>query len=87
MDTTQMAKQTLGFQKTIFTNSFNAMILAQDQTEKMFSSYIEKLPWVNEENKKSMEASIEMGKKARDDFKKAVEEGYAKFEEMLEEKK
>ena len=35
METTQFAKQTLGFQKTILENSFNAMILVQDQTEKM----------------------------------------------------
>jgi len=83
MDTTQMAKQTLEFQKTILNNSFNAMILAQEQTEKMLGSYIEKLPWTTEENKKSLDASVEMGKKARDDFKKSVDEGYAKFEEML----
>ena len=86
MDTTQLAKQTLSFQKTIFDNSFNAMILVQDQTEKMVNSYIEKLPWVTEEGKKSLETSVEMGKKARDDFKKAVDESYAKFEEMLEKK-
>ena len=86
MDTTQLAKQTLSFQKTIFDNSFNAMVLVQDQTEKMVNSYIENLPWVNEESKKSLETSVEMGKKARDDFKKAVDDSYAKFEEMLEKK-
>ena len=86
MDITQIAKQTLGFQKTIFMNSFNAMVLVQDQTEKMFNSYIEKLPWANEESTKSLEATLEMGKKARDDFKKAVEDGFVKFEEMLEKK-
>jgi hypothetical protein len=86
MDTTQMAKQTLSFQKTIFTNSFNAMVLAQEQTEKMFNSYLEQLPWATEEGKKSLDSSVEMTKKARDDFKTAVDEGYAKFEEMLEKK-
>ena len=86
MDTTQMAKQTLNFQKTIFTNSYNAMVLAQEQTEKMFSSYLEQLPWATEDGKKTLTSSVEMTKKARDDFKKAVDEGYAKFEEMLEKK-
>ncbi|MCP3890778.1 MAG: hypothetical protein GY702_18190 [Desulfobulbaceae bacterium] len=86
METTQMAKQTLSFQKTIFTNSFNAMVLAQDQTEKMMNSYIEQLPWATDESKKSLATPVEMTKKARDDFKKAVDEGYAKFEEMLEKK-
>lgn len=86
MDTVQMAKQTLNFQKTIFTNSYNAMVLAQDQTEKMLNSYIEKLPWATEEGKKSLSTTVEMGKKAREDFKQAVDDGYAKFEEMLEKK-
>jgi Cft2 family RNA processing exonuclease len=86
METTQMAKQALGFQKTIFNNSFNAMVLVQEQTEKMLGSYIEKLPWVTEENKKSLETSVETGKKACADYKKAVDEGYAKFEDMLEKK-
>ena len=86
MDTTQLAKQTLSFQKTIFTNSFNAMVLAQDQTEKMLSSYIGKIPGATDDGKNSLAPAVEMGKKARDDFKKAVDEGYAKFEEMLEKK-
>lgn len=86
METTQMVKQTLNFQKNIFTNSYNAMVLAQDQTEKMLNSYFEQLPWATDEGKKSLASSVEMGKKARDGFKKAVDEGYAHFEEMLEKK-
>jgi hypothetical protein len=46
METTQFAKQTLGFQKTILENSFNAMILVQDQTEKMVNGYLDQLPLV-----------------------------------------
>lgn len=86
METAQFAKQTLNFQKTIFNNSFNAMILVQEQSEKMVSSYLEKLPWVTEENRNSLQSSVDMAKKARDDFRKAVEDGFTKFEEMLEEK-
>lgn len=86
METTQIAKQTLGFQKTIFDNSFNALTMVQDQSEKMLNGYIEKLPWVTEESKKSMQTSMDMAKQAREDFKKAVEDGFDKFEEMLEEK-
>ena len=86
MDTSQIAKQTLSFQKTIFANSYNAMTMVQDQTEKMGNSYLEKLPWVTEESKKSLQESISLAKQARDDFKKAVEDGFSKFEELLEEK-
>lgn len=86
METAKFAKQTLGFQKTIFDNSFNAMIMVQDQTEKMVNSYLDQLPWVTEDGKKSLQTTISMAKKTRDDFKKAVEDGYHKFEELLEEK-
>lgn len=86
METTQIAKQTLGFQKTVFENSFNAMLMVQDQSEKMLNGYLDKLPWVTEESKKSLQTSIDMAKQARNDFKKAVEDGFVKFEEMLEEK-
>ena len=86
MDTTQIAKQTLTFQRTVFDNSFKAMIMVQDQTEKMVGGYLDKLPWVTEEQKRSMQDSINMAKQARDDFKKAIEDGFGKFEEMLVEK-
>lgn len=86
MDSTQFVKQTLGFQKTIFENSYNAMIVVQDQTEKMMNSYLDQLPWVTEESKSSMKTTTDLAKKAREDFKTSVDDGFAKFEEMLEKK-
>jgi hypothetical protein len=86
METIKIARQSLLFQKTIFENSFNAMILAQEQSEKMVNSYLDQLPWVTDEAKKSLQETVNMAKKARDDFKKAVDDGYTKFEELLEEK-
>ena len=86
METTQFAKQTLGFQKTILDNTFNALIMVQDQTEKMINSYLNQLPQVTEDGKKSMQASIDMAKKARDDYKKSIDDGFNKIEELLENK-
>ncbi len=86
METTQFAKQALGFQKTMLDNSFNAMIMVQDQTEKMVNGYLDQLPWVTAEGKKSLQTSVDMTKKARDDFKKAVDESFSKIEDLLEEK-
>ena len=86
METTQFAKQALGFQKTMLENSFNAMTMVQDQTEKMVNGYLDQLPWVTAEGKKTLQTSVDMTKKARDDFKKAVDEGFSKIEEFLEEK-
>lgn len=86
METTQFAKQTLEFQKTILENSFNALIMVQDQTEKMINSYLNQLPQVTEDGKKSLQASIDMAKKMRDDYKKSLDDGFNKIEELLEKK-
>jgi len=67
-------------------NGLNVMTMVQDQTEKMVNSYLEQLPWVTAEGKKTLQTSVDMSKKARDDFKKAVDEGFSKIEELLEEK-
>ncbi|MFT5727119.1 MAG: hypothetical protein ACI8PB_001251 [Desulforhopalus sp.] len=86
METTQFAKQALEFQKVMLDNSFNAMIMVQDQTEKMVNGYLDQLPLVTAEGKKTLQTSADVTKKARDDFKKAVDEGFSKIEQLLEEK-
>jgi hypothetical protein len=86
METTQFAKQALGFQKVMLDNSFNAMVMVQEQTEKMVNGYLDQLPWVTAEGKKTLQTSGDVTKKARDDFKKAVDEGFSKIEQLLEEK-
>jgi len=62
------------------------MTMIQDQAEKMTNSYLDQLPWVTAEGKKSLQTSIDMAKKVRDDFKKSVDDGFSKIEELLEEK-
>ena len=86
METARFAKQTLVFQKTLFENTFNAMAMIQDQTEIIVSSYLDQLPWISEDAKKSLQNSVDAAKKSRTEFKKAVEDGYRKFEELLEER-
>lgn len=86
METARFAKQTLVFQKTLFENTFNAMAMIQDQTEIIVSSYLDQLPWISEDAKKSLQNSVDLAKKSRTEFKKAVEDGYRKFEELLEER-
>ncbi|QTA88722.1 hypothetical protein [Desulfonema magnum] len=83
METGKMAKQMITFQKTLFENAFNAMSMVQDQTEKMAGDFLAQLPWVNEEGKKAISNSTEFYKKARTDFKNAVDDGFAKMEELF----
>jgi len=79
----KIGKQMITFQKSLFENSFNAMNMVQDQTEKMVNNFLTQLPWVTEDGKKTIETSIEFYRKARTDFKKAVDDGFAKMEEMF----
>ncbi|MBF0388640.1 MAG: hypothetical protein HQK71_00905 [Desulfamplus sp.] len=86
METAKIAKQMIGFQKTVFNNTFNAMVIVQEQTENMLNSFMGQFPWINEDAKKQMKETVEFTKKARNEFKKAVDDGYAKFEHMFEQK-
>lgn len=86
METPQIAKQMINFQKTVFDNSFNALTTVQDQTETMVNNFVNQFPWVTEDGKKQMKETSGYIKKARDDFKKAVDDGYAQFEKLLNQK-
>ncbi len=86
MEQSKIAKQMIGFQKTVFDNSFNAMAIVQDQTETMINNFIGQFPWVTEDAKKQMNETYAYTKKARDDFKKAVDQGYTQFEKLLDQK-
>ncbi len=73
----------IGFQKTVFENSFNAMVVVQDQTENMLKNFIGQVPWVTEEGKRQMDETFSYTKKAREDFKNAVDEAYTRFEKLF----
>ncbi len=86
METPKIAKQMIGFQKTLFENTYNAVTVMQDNSEQMLNGFIKQFPWVTEEAKKPLNESIAFIKKARDDYKKAVEQGFDKLEELVDTK-
>ena len=86
MEQAKIAKQMIGFQKTVFDNSFNALAVVQDQTESMVNNFMGQFPWVTDDGKKQMDETYSYIKKARNDFKKAVDDGYALFEKLLDQK-
>ena len=52
MEPKQIAKQIVDFNKTAFDNSFDAMSVIQDQTEKMVNAMMEQTAFFPEEGKK-----------------------------------
>jgi hypothetical protein len=78
MDQKQIAKQMMEFNKTAFDNTFNAMTVLQDQTEKLVFRFLEKAPWFPEDGKKAVNEWVNAYKKGREDFKITADESYKK---------
>jgi polyhydroxyalkanoate synthesis regulator phasin len=83
MDTKQIVKQMIQFNKTAFDNTFNAMIVMQEQTEKMIGTYLEQAPMIPAEGKKTIADWMKSYKKSREDFKAAAEANYKKVEDFF----
>ena len=77
------AKQFIDFQKSTFENTFNTMSQIQEQTESLTSEMMGQMQWLPEESKKAMDDSVKMFKNAREDYKKMVNDGFVKMEELF----
>lgn len=83
MDQKTMVKQVFDVQRNTFDNFYKSMITIQDQTEKSVNFFLERSPWMPEESKNMIMEWEKMYKKGRDDFKRAVDDGYNKMESYL----
>lgn len=79
----EMANQVIKFYKTTFDNSFSTMVMLQDQAEKLVRTFVDQAPGMSDEGKKVLDQWVSVYKKGRDDFKKAMDEGYAKVEDFF----
>ena len=80
MDPKQIAKQIVDFNKTAFDNSFEAMSVIQDQTERMVNAMMEQAAFFPEEGKKAVKDWIKTCNKGREDFKASADENFKKVE-------
>jgi hypothetical protein len=80
MEPLKMAKQMIDFQKATFDNTFNAMVLLQEQTERMVQTMMEQATFIPEEGKKMLGEWVQTYKKGREEFKKAVDDSFSKVE-------
>ena len=85
MEPKVIAKQMIDFQKTAFDNTFDAVVMFQNQTEKMANTMLEQASWLPEEGKKAIKEWGNMYKKGRDNFKKTVDENFKKAQDMFSE--
>jgi polyhydroxyalkanoate synthesis regulator phasin len=83
MEHGKLTRQMIEFNRTAFTNTFNAIIMLQDQTEQMVRSFMDKAPWIPEEGKKSLDEWVKAYKKGREEYKRIVDDGFKKLEELF----
>jgi hypothetical protein len=84
MEASKITKQMIGFQKAMFENTYTVMTVIQDYSGNMMHGYLKQFPWITEETRKPLADSIEFLKTARNDYKKAVEQGFERWEEQAE---
>ena len=84
MEQGKVTKQMIEFHKTTFDNTFNAMTVLQEQTEKMVNMSLEQQsPWMPAEGKKAITDWIKAYKQGREEFKANVDDNYRKVEEYF----
>lgn len=83
MEQGHLFKQMIEFNKTAFDNTFGVIVMFQEQLEKMTSATMIQTTWLPEDGRKAIDEWIKSCKKGRDDFKKAVDDGFQKVESFF----
>ena len=83
MEQLNLLKQTIQFNKTAFDNTFSALTMVGEQNEKMLNTFLEHAAWIPEEGRKAIDEWLKTYRKGTDDFKKMVDDAYAKVESFL----
>ena len=83
MEQGTILKQMINFNRTIFDDSFNAMAMIQDQTERIANMSMEQATWIPEERKKFVDEWPKAYRLGCEDFKAAVDENFKKAEDFF----
>jgi len=77
------AKQMIEFQKATFDNSFNAVVMLQEQAERMLHTAMEQAEWLPQESRQVVDEWVRIYKTGRNDFKRVVDENYDKMTDFV----
>jgi gamma-glutamyl:cysteine ligase YbdK (ATP-grasp superfamily) len=83
MDQKQILKQMIEFNQTTFNNTFQAMMLLQEQFERVAQTAIDQANWLPAEGRKAIENWVEAYKTGRDQYKSYVDDSYKKVEKYF----
>ena len=80
MDQKETVKQMIQYNKTVFENTFNSLVMLQDQMEKTMDMFLKQSSWLPAEGNKVLEEYAKAYKKARENFKNTVDDSFKKVE-------
>jgi len=80
MDPKKLGQQMIDLCKTTFDNSFNAIMMLQEQTERMTNTYWGQMVNLPQEAKKGLSEWTKSYSKNCEDFKKMVDDGFKNLE-------
>ena len=83
MDQKEVFRQLVNFNKQTFENTFNALVLFQDQSEALFNGMLDRATWLPEDGKKAVADWVKVYKKNREEFRKSVNDGFKKLDEFM----
>jgi len=83
MDQKKLLKQMIDFNKATFDNSFNALVLFQDQLEKVAGTLLDQATWLPEEGRSAIREWVDSYKKGRETFKSTVDESFKRVESFF----
>jgi hypothetical protein len=78
MDQKEIVKQMIQYNKTAFENTFNNLVMLQDQMEKTMDMFLKQAAWLPAEGKKVIEEWVKANKKGRENFKNVVDQSFKK---------
>ena len=83
MQPKQLLKQMVDFNKAAFENSFNTMLMLQEQMERMSRVYMDQAAGISAETKNAVNEWTQLYKKGLTDFKTKIDENFKKVEAFL----
>ncbi|MDD2671624.1 MAG: hypothetical protein PHW43_04370 [Syntrophales bacterium] len=83
MDATAFGKQMIGFYKTMFDNSYAALLGMQEQMQKMLATQLDSIPGFPEDGKKVIIELTKSYKKLCEDFKASADDNFKRAESFF----
>ncbi len=85
VDAEKLTKQTIAFYKKTFENTFAALDMLQEQTQRMLKLQLDLMTGMPEEGRKVINEWMKVYKKGCDEFKSAVEDKFKQVESYFSE--